>query len=108
IEAMHEGGAIGKQQTAALAANSFGHQESLGLRVVETGRVKLVELHVGDPAAAAPSHGDTVTGGAIRIAGVEIDLAGAARCQYHEARSKQLHMAGGPVQYIGADTTIAG
>ena len=38
--------------------------------------MKLNELHIGYPAASAPGHGDAVTGRAIRITGIEINLAG--------------------------------
>ena len=33
----------------------------------QAGRVELVELQVGDPAAGAPGHGDAVAGGDVRL-----------------------------------------
>ena len=46
--------------------------------MVQAGGVELVELEVGHPAAGAPGHGDTVAAGAIRVAGIQVGLAGAA------------------------------
>ena len=48
------------------------------MRVVKAGRVKLIEFHVGHPTAGTPGHGNTVASGAVRIAGVQVDLAGPA------------------------------
>ena len=53
--------------------------------------MKLVELHIGDPTTGAPGHSDAVAGGAVRVAGVEINLAGASRCQDDELRLKNLY-----------------
>ena len=43
--------------------------------MVETGGMKLIELHIGDAATCSPGHRDTVAGGSVWIAGVEVDLA---------------------------------
>ena len=48
------------------------------MRVVQAGGVKLDELHVGDSAAGAPGHRDTVARGRVRVAGVAIHLARSA------------------------------
>ncbi len=68
--------------------------------------MELVELHVGHPAAGAPGHGDAVAGGAVRVAGVEIGLAGAARGQHHEAGAEQLHLLGVMVEDVGAHAPV--
>ena len=69
---------VGVDQPAALAAHRLGDQEILDLQIVEAGRVELHELHVGDPAARPPRHGDAVAGRAARRGREEIDAARAA------------------------------
>ena len=49
------------------------------MRMIEAGRVKLDEFHVGNATTGTPGHGDPVAGGGVRIGRVQIDLAGAAR-----------------------------
>ncbi|MOA10996.1 hypothetical protein D3C78_1309100 [compost metagenome] len=51
IEALHEALAVGQLEVGTLAAQGFGDQEALGLRVIQAGGVKLVELQVRHPAA---------------------------------------------------------
>ena len=51
--------------------------------------MELDELHVGDPAAGAPGHGDAVAGGGVGVAGVQVDLAGAAGGQHDAARARR-------------------
>ncbi len=77
------------------------------MRMIQTGGVKLDELHVGHPAAGAPGHGDAVAGGAVRIAGIEVNPAGAAGCQYHESGGAYFDLAGMPVQHISAQAAVA-
>ena len=102
VEALHEAAAVRQQQASAFAAHGFGNQERPRLRVVEAGRMELVELHVGDAAAGAPGHGDAVAGGAVRVGGVEVDLAGAAGGQHHELRLDDLHAVRLAVVGVGA------
>ena len=85
----HEAAAVGQQQMAALAAHRLGDQEGLGVRVVQAGRVELDELHVGDPAAGAPGHGDAVAGRGVGIGRVQVDLAGAAGGQHGVAGARR-------------------
>ncbi len=68
--ALHSGR---KLELPALAAHRLGDQEVLDLEIVEAGRVELHELHVGDPAARPPRHGDAVPGRAARGGRIEID-----------------------------------
>ena len=63
--------------------------------------MKLVELEVADSAASPPSHGNAVATGAVRIAGVEIRLAGASRCQHGALGFKYPHLLRFNIQYIG-------
>ena len=65
-------------ELAALAAHRLGDQEILDLQIVEAGRMELHELHVGDPAARPPCHGDAVAGRAARRGRIEIGPARAA------------------------------
>src|SRR5690606_22258861 len=60
VRAVHESTAIGQPEHTALSAHCLGDQEGLGVRVVQTGRVKLVEFHVGHPAPGPPRHGDAI------------------------------------------------
>ena len=66
---------------APFAAYRLGDQERLGQRVEEGGGVELHEFHVGDGGPGPVGHGDAVAGGHVRVAGVQVDLAGAAAGQ---------------------------
>ena len=107
VELRHEAAAVVQGQHAALAAHRLGNQEGLGLRMVQAGGMELNELHVGDAAAGPPSHGDAVPGGAVWVAGVEIDFAGPAGGENHEAGLENLHMAAAAVQHISAGAAVA-
>jgi hypothetical protein len=63
----HEARAVGQAQQAAFAAQGFGNQEGLGVRMVEAGRVELDELHVGHAAAGAPRDRHAVAGGRVGL-----------------------------------------
>ena len=112
VEPVHEPAAVGQQQPAALAAHRFGDEERPAIRlpgrlgVVQAGGVELVELHVGDAAACPPCHGDAVAGGAVGIAGVHVDLAGAAGREHHERRFVQLHGVALAVVDVCADDLV--
>ena len=54
--------------------------------------MKLIKLEVCHPAACAPGHCDTVSGGNVRVRGVLIHLGGAARRQYHSLRPAGFHL----------------
>ena len=69
--------------------------------------MELDELHVGDAAAGPPSHGDAVAGGAVRVAGVQIHLAGAAGGQRHETGLEHLNAPGAAVEHIGPGAAVA-
>ncbi|MCY1286104.1 hypothetical protein D9M68_372120 [compost metagenome] len=70
--------------------------------------MELVEFQVADPAAGAPGHGDAVAAGAVRVAGVEVDLRRAAAGQHGEARAEGVDLVGGAVQHVGAQAALAG
>ena len=107
VEARHETLAIGQAEQGAFAAQCLGDEETLGLRVVQAGRVELVELQVADPAAGAPGHGDAVAGVAVGIAGIKVDLARAAGGQHAEAGTEGIDFAAFPIQHVGAQAALA-
>ena len=68
--------------------------------------MKLVEFHVGDPAAGAPCHGNAVTAGGIGVAGIEVHLAGTARGQCYFTGAERLDPVVLTIQHIGAQTAV--
>ena len=76
--------------------------------MVQAGGVKLIELQVCSAATGAPSHCNTITTGAVRVAGVQVYLAGASRCQNDKFCSEQFDMFGRTIEYIGAEATFTG
>ena len=90
-----------QQQAAAFAAHSLGDEEVFDVRVVQAGRVKLDELHVGHPAARAPGRGDAVAGGGVGVGGVEVHLARAAGGQNGVAGAEGLDLVPVHIQHIG-------
>ncbi len=106
VEARHERLAIGQQQAPTLAAQGLGDEEGSSLGMVEAGRMELHELQVGHPAAGAPGHGDAVASGNVGIAGVEINLAGPASGDRHEAGEQGFHLAALAIQNVSAKAAI--
>ena len=78
VKALHEALTVGQAQNTALTADGFGNQKRTRMWVIQTRGVELVELHVCDATACTPCHGDAVASRAVRIAGIQIDFAGAA------------------------------
>ncbi len=74
----------------ALAAHRFGDEEVLDLEIVETGRVELHHLHVGDARARAPRHRDAIAGRPARRCRELVDPARPAGCQHGCARDMPL------------------
>ena len=68
--------------------------------------MKLHELHVGHPATGAPGHGDAIPSGDVRVTGIEVDLAGPAGGNDHEAGEQGLDLAAGLVEDIGPQTAV--
>ena len=108
IEAIHKAGAVRKLQHSAFTPHCLGNQERLGMWVVKARGVELVELHIADPAACTPGHGDTVSRSAIRVGGVAICFACAAGGKDGEAGPEQFDMVVFQVQYVGAHARVAG
>ena len=87
---LHERRAVEQPQHRALAAQRLADQEVLRLRVVQAGRVELVELHVRDLGARAVRHRHAVAGRDVGVRRVEVDLAGAAGREHRRAREDRL------------------
>jgi len=68
--------------------------------------VELVELQVGHPATRAPGHGNAITAGTVRVAGIEVHLGCATGCQNGEARAKGVDFTRGTIQHIGTEAAI--
>ena len=76
--------------------------------MIKASGMELIELQVTDPTTCSPGHGDTVTGGCIRVAGVQIDFAGAACGKHNKAGTEELYFPGLKIKGIGADAVIPG
>ena len=62
------------------------------MRVEQTGWMELVEFHVGDSTTGPPRHGDAITGGAVRITRIQVDLACSAGGQQHKSSLEDLNV----------------
>ena len=108
VETRHKALAVGQFEQGAFATQGFGHQKTLGLRVIQAGGVELVELQVAHSATGAPGHGDTVAAGAVGVAGVQVDLGRAAAGEHDEAGAVGVHFTAGAIEHIGAEAAMAG
>jgi hypothetical protein len=106
MDVLHELDAVHRFEHAPLAADGFADEKRLGLGMIQAGRMKLDELHVGDRHARAVGHGNAVSGGDVRVGGVEIHLAAAPRGQHGHAGGKRLDLAGGFVEDIRPHATV--
>ncbi len=103
---LHEGGAVTALEDGTLAAHRLGDEEGTGVRVVERGRMELHEFHVGDGRPGTVGHGDAVAGGDVRVAGVEVHLAGAAGGKKRDARREGAYLAALSVEHVGAQAAV--
>ena len=69
---------IATHEQTAFPAQRFGHQERLGIGVIQTGRMKLDELHVRHLRTRAIRHRHPVRRRHIGVRGIQIDLAGSS------------------------------
>ncbi|SAE83637.1 Uncharacterised protein [Enterobacter cloacae] len=97
VKVRHKAGAIRAFQIGAFTAQGFRQQEVARLRVEQGGGVKLIKFEIRHPAAGAPGHRDTVSGGNVRVSGVLIHLGGAARSQHNSLRLTGFHLFSIPV-----------
>ncbi len=83
IEARHEPVPVGEGQRGAFSPQCLGHEKRSAVCVVKAGRMELVELHVGDPAAGAPCGGNAVTTGPLGVGRIAVGLTGPASSQHN-------------------------
>ena len=93
-------------ENPAFAPDGFGNEEIFGLGVIQTGGVKLDEFHVADAGPGPVGDGHAVAGGDIRVAGIEIDLAGAAGGQQDDGGDEGVDLAGGGIEDVGAQAVF--
>ncbi len=103
----HEGVAVTPLKYRSLTAHGFGNQERLGVRVIEGGRVELHEFHVDDSCAGPPTDRQSVASGDIRIAGVKINFAGTASCQYRESGAESDDLIIFDVENVSAEAAVS-
>src|SRR5690606_5296864 len=89
-------------ELTALAPHRLGDEEVLDLQIVETGRVTLHHLHVGDAATGTPGHRDAVSGGAARRGRELIDASRAPRRQDRSPGDMGFDTAGYRIECIDA------
>src|SRR5690554_5416030 len=74
--------------------------------MVEAGRMKLIELQVGDSTARPPCHGDAIAGRAVWIARIKVDLARAAAGERHEAGTHGPYAIVFGIEHVSAHTAL--
>jgi hypothetical protein len=70
-------------ELTTLPAQRLGNQKTSVLGVIQTGWVKLYELHIANAATRPPRHRNPIARRCIRIAGVPIDLSHTTTGQHH-------------------------
>ncbi len=70
------------------------------------GGVELHEFHVGDGGPGPVGHGNAVAGGHVRVAGVQVDLAGAAAGQQGDLGGEGHDRIVVDVQDVGAQAAV--
>ena len=70
VKFTHERGPVGQDEPGAFASQCFCDQKLFRFRMVQAGRMELIELHISHPASDPPGHGDTVSRGRIGITGI--------------------------------------
>ena len=101
--ALHEAHAATVHQHGAFAPHRFADEETLGLGVVQAGRMELYELEIAQLGAGTEGHRQTVACGDVGVARVQVDLAAATGGQHHRVGQMQHDAVRAPVQHPGAD-----
>src|SRR5690606_24372436 len=91
---------FGMLELPALAADRLGDPEILDLEIVETGRVELHHLHVGNAGPGAPGHRAAGSGGGGRSGREELDAARAASGPDRGPRGMRLDPARGGIERV--------
>ena len=89
---------------AAFAAHRLADQERRRALPYKHGRMELHVFQVDHPRAHAVPHSHAVAVGARIIGGMKVDLAKAAGRQHRLGGDDRVHLAGGGVQHVGAET----
>ena len=106
VVALHERAPVERPEDAAFAPDRLADQEAFRGGVVQDGRVELEELHPRDRGAGPEGHRDAVPGRDVRVARVEVDLAGAARGQQRRAGEEGAHAPAVHVEDVGAPDAV--
>ena len=105
---LHEGPPGAIDEDGALPPERLGDEEIFGRGVIEAGGVELDEFHVADPGPGPVGHGDAVSRGDVRVAGVEIDLAHPPGGQEGDGGLKGVHLPGQGVEDVGPQAGLIG
>ena len=103
---LHERMPLPVHEHRPFAAHGLADEEALGLRVVEAGGVELDELHVRDLRARAPGEGHAVARRDVGIAGIEVDLAAAARREDRVRGTHGVDLVRRLVEHVRAHTAV--
>ena len=106
IVLLHEFLAVLVDQDRALAAYRLGNEKTLRLRMIETRRMELDELHVLDLRPRTPRERDAVSGRRIGIARVEVDLAAPACRENRVRRPDRVNLSAFLVKHIRANAPV--
>ena len=96
----HKGLAPAINQSSPFTTNRFGNQEILGSGVVQAGGVKLHEFQISQLRPGAISHGQSIAGGHIRIAGINIDFAASTGAEQNHVGQESVRFLGVIIQHI--------
>jgi hypothetical protein len=100
--ALHEIFTLSIHEPGALAPKGLGHQETLGIPMIQGRRMKLDVFRVDDFATRPICHGDTVTAGSPRVGGVQVQIAYPAGGDNYRGCEKPLNIAGVRAKDIGS------
>jgi hypothetical protein len=100
----HEGLPTFIDETTPFSPHRFGDEEVLSVRVIKAGRVKLNKFHICNFCPCPVSHGHTVTGGHIRVASVNVNLAGTACTKESVSCQEGQDTISFDIQNVGAPT----
>lgn len=100
-------------ENRAFAADGFGDEKGAGFGaggggVVETGRVKLDELHVRDGGAGAPGHRKSVARRGVGVGGVEVSFSAAPGGENDTGRFDHADFVLFDIENIGAENAVIG
>jgi hypothetical protein len=102
----HEGVAVEPAQHRPFPAQCFAEEKSLGARMKEARRMKLIKFHVGDFGPRPKRHRYPVAARHVGIRRVEVHLARAAGGEQRRAREHRIDGAGGIVEHVGPHALI--